>query len=138
MMMLIGIWITWRSCRSWNDRRQGRNDHVCMRLLSPVHWAFIIWYLFMRYYRRDAKRMNDQIQEITQFDLLSGKESGNRLFSFSKNTGRSAAIGDFERWIIEKKKSVDAILEMQRGENPKWKKWANVYMIRFISCYIII
>ena len=26
--------------------------------------AFIIWYLFMRYYRREAKRMNDRIQEM--------------------------------------------------------------------------
>lgn len=26
--------------------------------------AFIIWYLFMRYYRREAKRMNDRIQEL--------------------------------------------------------------------------
>ena len=26
--------------------------------------AFIIWYLFMRYYRREARQMNDRIQEI--------------------------------------------------------------------------
>ena len=26
--------------------------------------AFLIWYLFMRYYRKEAKRMNDRIQEI--------------------------------------------------------------------------
>ena len=26
--------------------------------------AFLIWYLFMRYYRKEAKRMNDRIQEM--------------------------------------------------------------------------
>ena len=26
--------------------------------------AFIIWFLFKRYYRREAKRMNDRIQEM--------------------------------------------------------------------------
>ena len=26
--------------------------------------AFIIWFLFNRYYRREAKRMNDRIQEM--------------------------------------------------------------------------
>ena len=26
--------------------------------------AFIIWFLFMRYYRKEAKKMNDRIQEM--------------------------------------------------------------------------
>ena len=26
--------------------------------------AFLIWYLFMRYYRAEAKRMNDRIQAM--------------------------------------------------------------------------
>ena len=33
---------------------------VAWRLLI----AFIIWFLFMRYYRREAKKMNDRIQEM--------------------------------------------------------------------------
>ena len=33
---------------------------VAWRLLI----AFIIWFLFMRYYRREAKRMNDRLQEM--------------------------------------------------------------------------
>ena len=33
---------------------------VALRLLI----AFIIWFLFMRYYRREAKMMNDRIQEM--------------------------------------------------------------------------
>ena len=26
--------------------------------------AFLIWFLFMRYYRAEAKKMNDRIQEL--------------------------------------------------------------------------
>lgn len=33
---------------------------VALRLLI----AFIIWFLFMRYYRREAKEMNDRIQKM--------------------------------------------------------------------------
>ena len=31
---------------------------------AQIAVAFIIWYLFNRYYRREAKRMNDRLQEM--------------------------------------------------------------------------
>ena len=43
-----------------------RNENLPMpiRVLIHIAVAFLIWFLFMRHYRAEAKKMNDKIQAM--------------------------------------------------------------------------